>query len=75
MPRPERSRHIGPPNSRESAPLDEDEIAELRATIVSQTELARRIGISQTTISRALTGEKVSKAAQDALRAETRRQQ
>lgn len=77
MPRKSTSRHIGPPSSRGAAALEADVIAELRAECdsTSQAAVSRVAGVSPSVIGRALRGEKVSKAAQDALIARTRRPQ
>jgi hypothetical protein len=77
MPRKSTTSHLGPPLSRGAAPLDSDVIAELRAECdaTSQAEVGRQAGVSPSVISRALRSEKISKPAQDALIARTRRPQ
>jgi len=77
MPRKSTTSHLGPPLSRGAAPLEADVLAELRAECdaTSQAEVGRLTGVSPSVISRALRGERVSKPAQDALIARTRRPQ
>lgn len=72
QPRP--LKHIGPPSSRGSAPLDTGVVAELRAkcAATSQAEVSRLCGVSTSAISRALRGVRISKALRDTLNAHTR---